>query len=122
MKKLTAMHGETAIAVTQPKAQYRAASNGRLFEEAEGGSWIHSTSCRCDRLALVKLDDAMIDQLLISSTLAWIARNSAARCAGDDLQRACRPEAACPDAMLRSPPISARPNRSGKRWKNCPLG
>jgi methyl-accepting chemotaxis protein len=76
VKKFTAMHAETAAAVTQPKAQRRAGLAQEFNEEAL--RLLDSLDKLSLQLtALVKLDDAMIDQLLIMKQLAWIARNSA---------------------------------------------
>jgi methyl-accepting chemotaxis protein len=76
VKKLTAMHAETAAAVTQPKAQRRSGLAQEFNEEAL--RLLDSLDKLSVQLtALVKLDDAMIDQLLILKQLAWISRNSA---------------------------------------------
>jgi methyl-accepting chemotaxis protein len=76
VKKFTAMHVETAAAVTQPKAQRRAGLAQEFNEEAL--RLLESLDKLSVQLtAFVKLDDAMIDQLLILKQLAWIARNTA---------------------------------------------
>ncbi len=76
VKKLMALHEESARAVTLPKASRRP-DLAREFNE-EVLRLLQLLDKLSDQLTLtVKLDDAFIDQLLILKQLAWIARNSA---------------------------------------------
>jgi len=74
--KLSALHEETARAVTQPKASRRAGLSEEYNSVTSG--LLTSLDKLSERLTnMVKLDDSMIDQLLAIKQLAWIARNSA---------------------------------------------
>ena len=76
VNKLAAMHEESARAVTQPKEMRRAELAREFFDE--GTRLLGSLDKLSDQLtAMVKLDDALIDQLLALKQLAWIARNTA---------------------------------------------
>jgi methyl-accepting chemotaxis protein len=75
-RKLAALHGEAATAMTQPKASRRA----NLAQEYIAGStaMIDLLDKISSRLTvLVKLDDAYIDQLMELKQLAWVVRNVA---------------------------------------------
>ena len=76
IRRLTALHEETAQAFTQPKAARRSGLAKEFF--AETSALIELL----DRLSSaitrsVKLDDAYIDQLMELKQLAWFARTSA---------------------------------------------
>ncbi len=76
IKKLEALHQESAAAMAQPKASRRPTLAKEYFDETDG------LIAFLDKLGsqlttLVKLDDAYIDQLLQIKQLAWVARNSA---------------------------------------------
>ncbi len=76
VKKLTALHAETAIAVTQPKASRRAGLAQEHFKTAdEVLKAVDTISSQLTRL--VNRHDAFVDQLLIVKQLAWLARNTA---------------------------------------------
>jgi methyl-accepting chemotaxis protein len=76
LNKLTAMHAETARATTQPREQRRPELAKEFGDEA--GKLLGLLDKLSEQLtATVKLDDAMVDQLLALKQLAWLARNSA---------------------------------------------
>jgi methyl-accepting chemotaxis protein len=76
VKKLIALHEESAVAVTQPKAQRRAGLAQDFVKETSG--LIESLDKLSSSLTRdVKLQDAFVDQLLALKQLAWIARNTA---------------------------------------------
>jgi methyl-accepting chemotaxis protein len=76
VKKLTALHEESAVAVTQPKAQRRAGLAQDFFKETSG--LLESLDKLSSLLTReVKLQDAFVDQLMALKQLAWIARNTA---------------------------------------------
>ncbi|MGV3634255.1 MAG: HAMP domain-containing protein, partial [Pseudorhodoplanes sp.] len=76
LNKLTAMHAETARAVTQPREQRRPELAKEFSDEAT--KLLGLLDKLSEQLtATVKLDDALVDQLLAIKQLAWIARNSA---------------------------------------------
>lgn len=74
--KLLAMHPETAHAITQPK-EARRPELARAFSD-EATRLLGLLDKLSEQLtASVKLDDALIDQLMALKQLAWIARNTA---------------------------------------------
>ena len=76
VKKLSALHAETAVAVTQPKASRRAGLAQEHFKTADDLlKSLDTLSAQLTRL--VAMQDAYVDQLLIIKQLAWQARNSA---------------------------------------------
>jgi methyl-accepting chemotaxis protein len=76
LNKLTAMHAETARAVTQPR-EARRPELAREFSD-EATKLLGLLDKLSEQLTgMVKLEDAMVDQLLTLKQLAWIARNSA---------------------------------------------
>ncbi|MFN3350428.1 methyl-accepting chemotaxis protein, partial [Pseudorhodoplanes sp.] len=76
MNKLIAMHDETARAVTLPREQRRPELAKAFSDEAT--NLLRLLDRLSEQLnAMVKLDDAMIDQLMTIKQLAWIARNAA---------------------------------------------
>ncbi len=76
VKKLTDLHTESAVAVTQPKAQRRAGLAQEFFKETSG--LLDTIDKLSSSLAReVKLQDAFVDQLMTLKQLAWIARNVA---------------------------------------------
>jgi hypothetical protein len=76
LNKLTAMHAETARATTQPREQRRPELAKEFGDES--AKLLGLLDKLSEQLtAMVKLDDAMIDQLLALKQLAWLARNSA---------------------------------------------
>ncbi len=76
VKKLTDLHNESAVAVTQPKAQRRAGLAQDFFKETSG--LLDTIDKLSSSLAReVKLQDAFVDQLMTLKQLAWIARNVA---------------------------------------------
>ncbi len=75
IKKLTALHQESAAAMAQPRAQRRPALAKEYFDEIDGLIQL------LDKLSTqlttsVKLEDAYIDQLLQIKQLAWVTRNA----------------------------------------------
>jgi methyl-accepting chemotaxis protein len=75
-RRLAELHGETAKAVTQPKASRPAGLAEDHFKvTGEMAQMLDALSGQLSRL--VKRDDAYIDQLLIMKQLAWMARNTA---------------------------------------------
>ncbi len=119
-KKFAAMHAETAAAVTQPKAQRRAGLAQEFNEEAL--RLLESLDKLSVQLtALVKLDDAMIDQLLILKQLAWIARNTA----GDAqvmVSNALVGQKLPADAMNRYIANLGKADSVWRRWRKCRPG
>jgi len=76
VKKLAALHAETATAVTQPKASRRAGLAQEHFKAAD--DLLKSLDTLSGQLTrLVSMHDSYVDQLLIIKQLAWQARNSA---------------------------------------------
>jgi methyl-accepting chemotaxis protein len=76
VKKLEALHQETAKAVTQPKASRRQGLADEFFKEASAlQDMLGKLSAELS--ALIKLDDGYIDQVMALKELAWIGRNSA---------------------------------------------
>ena len=74
IKKLTALHEESAAAFLRPKAERRQGLAQDLTKEADG--LIEMLGQLSSQVTtLVKLDDAFIDQLLQLKQLAWVARN-----------------------------------------------
>jgi methyl-accepting chemotaxis protein len=75
VKKLSALHEESAAALVQPKAARRPTLAKEFFDEVSG--LLETLDKRSALLTrLVKLDDAYVDQLLGIKQLAWIARNA----------------------------------------------
>jgi methyl-accepting chemotaxis protein len=76
IKRLAALHQESAAAMAQPKGSRKATLAKEYFDEVDGliafldkvGSQLTTS---------VKLEDAYIDQLLQIKQLAWVARNAA---------------------------------------------
>jgi methyl-accepting chemotaxis protein len=76
VRKLAALHEESAVAVTQPKAQRRSGIAQEFFNETSG--LLESLDKLSSSLTrAVKLEDAFVDQLMTLKQLAWIARNTA---------------------------------------------
>src|SRR4030095_14588989 len=76
IKRLTELHAESADAFLRPKSERRPGIAQEHFAEA------NALIATLDRLSarlneLVKLDDALIDQLMALKQLAWVARDSA---------------------------------------------
>jgi methyl-accepting chemotaxis protein len=76
LNKLTALHAESARAVTQPREARRPELAKEFSDEATKLLGLLDKTSE-QLTAMVKLDDAMVDQLLAIKQLAWIARNSA---------------------------------------------
>jgi methyl-accepting chemotaxis protein len=75
VKKLEAMHEESAAAFAQPKAARRAGISKEFFDELSGLiETLDKLSARLTRL--IKLEDAYIDQLMEIKQLGWVARNA----------------------------------------------
>jgi methyl-accepting chemotaxis protein len=75
VKRLSALHEESAAALLQPKAARRAGLAKEIFEEISALlETLDKLSSRLTRL--VKLEDAYIDQLLEMKQLAWVVRNA----------------------------------------------
>ena len=73
--RLTALHQESDAAITQPKAQRRAALHTEFFNETSAlMELLDKTSAQLTRS--VKLEDSYIDQLMALKQLAWLARNA----------------------------------------------
>ena len=75
IKKLTALHEESAAAFLRPKAERRPGLAQEMFNEVD------SLLAMLDKLSSqvtksVKLEDAFIDQLMELKQLAWVARNA----------------------------------------------
>jgi methyl-accepting chemotaxis protein len=76
IKRLTALHEESAAALLKPKAQRRPALAQEIYNETNGLlETLDKLSARLSRL--VKLEDAFIDQLMELKQLAWLSRNAA---------------------------------------------
>jgi methyl-accepting chemotaxis protein len=74
IKKLVAVHAETAAALLRPKAERRAALVQGNFEN--GTTLIEALDQLSSRLTRsMKLQDAFIDQLMEIKQLGWLARN-----------------------------------------------
>jgi methyl-accepting chemotaxis protein len=74
--KLAALHEESAQAMTRPKAERRSTLAPEYVKELD--ALIDTVDKLSLRLArLVKLDDALFDQLLAMKQSAWVARNFA---------------------------------------------
>src|SRR5712691_3140225 len=75
IKKLAALHEESAAAVMQPKAARRAALAPEIRDEITAFiEMLDKLSLQLDRL--VKLEDPFIDQLMELKQLAWLARDA----------------------------------------------
>jgi methyl-accepting chemotaxis protein len=98
IKKLEALHKESAVALAQPKASRPSGLAKDAFAEMDGlVQMIDSLTARM--MASVKLEDGYVDQLLLLKQLAWETRNSA----GDSsvmISNALGGVALPPDAML----------------------
>jgi methyl-accepting chemotaxis protein len=76
IKKLAALHDESAAAILKPKAERRPALAQEVYNETNGLlETLDKLSSRLSRL--VKLEDAFIDQLMELKQLAWLGRNAA---------------------------------------------
>src|SRR5215207_2691222 len=76
LQKLAALHSESVQALIRPKAERRAGLAQGFDREASG--FISALDKTSSRLAqLVKLDDALFDQLLAIKQTTWVARNYA---------------------------------------------
>ena len=76
IKRLSALHEETAAAMQQPKAARRPHIAEDIFKEAD--DLIHFIDNLSTRLTLsTKLQDALTDQLMELKQLAWVVRNAA---------------------------------------------
>src|SRR5262249_24984434 len=75
IKRLEALHRDTAAALAQPKTS-RPAGLGKEFFETSDGLIRLIDSLTSQLTTLVKLDDGYIDQLLQIKQLAWVARNA----------------------------------------------
>jgi hypothetical protein len=76
IKKLAALHDESAAAMLKPKAERRPALAQEVYNETNGLlETLDKLSSRLTRL--VKLEDAFIDQLMELKQLAWLGRNAA---------------------------------------------
>jgi methyl-accepting chemotaxis protein len=75
VKKLLALHEESAAAFVKPKAERRAGLAQEFFTEASALlDMLDKLSSRLTRL--VKLEDAFVDQLLELKQFAWVVRNA----------------------------------------------
>jgi|HubBroStandDraft_5_1064220.scaffolds.fasta_scaffold10758_3 methyl-accepting chemotaxis protein len=76
IKRLSALHEDTAAAMQQPKAARRPHIAEDIFKEAD--DLIHFIDNLSTRLTLsTKLQDALTDQLMELKQLAWVVRNAA---------------------------------------------
>jgi methyl-accepting chemotaxis protein len=76
IKRLAALHEESAAAFLRPKAERRPALAQEHFKEADG--LIDTLDQLSGRLnERIKLDDAFIDQLMQLKQFAWMARDAA---------------------------------------------
>src|SRR5262249_25634468 len=76
IKKLEALHTESAAALLQPKAPRRPTLAKEGYDEVAGLlATLDKLSARLTQF--IKLDDAYIDQLMELKQLAWFARNAA---------------------------------------------
>jgi methyl-accepting chemotaxis protein len=76
IKRLAALHEESAAAFLKPKAQRRPALAQEIYNETD------NLLATLDKLSvrlttLIKLEDAFIDQLMDIKQLAWLSRNAA---------------------------------------------
>ena len=75
IKRLEALHKESADALAQPKASRRPGLAKEFFEESD--NLVRMIDSLTSQLtASVKLEDGYIDQLLQLKQLAWLARNA----------------------------------------------
>ena len=75
IKRLTALHDETSAALMQPKAARRAGIADESFKELDGlVSFLDKLSTRLT--TSIKLQDALVDQLMEIKQLAWVVRNA----------------------------------------------
>jgi methyl-accepting chemotaxis protein len=75
IKKLTALHEESTPAFLRPKAERRPALAQEMFDEANNLlALLDKVSAQLSKS--VKLEDALIDQLMELKQLAWVARNA----------------------------------------------
>jgi methyl-accepting chemotaxis protein len=75
IKKLTALHEESAAALTRPKTQRRAALAPEVRDEITALiTMLDSLSLRLNRL--VRLEDPLIDRLMDIKQLAWVTRDA----------------------------------------------
>jgi methyl-accepting chemotaxis protein len=75
VKRLAALHQETAAAMAQPKASRKPTLAKEYFDELDGLiAFLDKLSSQLT--TSVKLEDAYIDQLLQLKQLAWVARNA----------------------------------------------
>jgi methyl-accepting chemotaxis protein len=99
IKRLTALHEESATALRQPRASRRPDLLGEFAKES--GLLLDMLDVLSTRLSnLVKLEDAYVDQLLELKQLAWMTRNAA----GDAATLVSNPLAGqpvAPDAFIR---------------------
>jgi methyl-accepting chemotaxis protein len=111
IKKLTALHEESAAAFLKPKAERRPGLAQEYFNET------NALIAMLDKLSSqvtksVKLDDAFIDQLMELKQLAWVARNAG----GDSsvmISNALGGVPLPPDAMLK---FTASMSRLDTAW------
>jgi methyl-accepting chemotaxis protein len=76
IKRLTALHEETAVAMAQPKSARRPGLAEEMFKEADDLiKFIDKTSTQLTQS--IKLQDPYIDQLMELKQLAWVVRNNA---------------------------------------------
>jgi methyl-accepting chemotaxis protein len=76
VKRLAALHDETAAAFLRPKAERRAGLSQDYFNELS--AFLDSLDKLSSRLSRsVKLEDAFIDQVMELKQLGWLARNTA---------------------------------------------
>jgi methyl-accepting chemotaxis protein len=76
IKRLTALHEESAPAFLRPKAERRPALAQEMFDETNNLlATLDKVSSQLTKS--VKLEDAFIDQLMELKQLAWLARNAA---------------------------------------------
>jgi methyl-accepting chemotaxis protein len=74
IKRLEALHQESAAAIMQPKAARRQGLAKEVYDSADGLiTTLDKLSSRLTRL--VKLEDAFVDQVFELKQLAWSARN-----------------------------------------------
>ena len=80
IKRLTALHEESALAMQQPKAARRAGIAEDTFKAADDMiNFIDKVSSQLTQS--IKLQDAYIDQVMELKELAWIVRNGAGNAA-----------------------------------------
>ena len=74
--KLTALHSEADVAITQPKAQRRAGLADEFLNEVNNlVDFLDKAGVQLSKS--VKLEDSYVDQLMTLKQIAWLARNSA---------------------------------------------